>query len=78
MEKKNIWLKYSEKETAHLEKLNAGYREFLDAGKTERECVKEIVEMAEKAGYRELSEATQPLKQGDKIYVSWMIVPDRK
>ena len=72
MEKKNIWLKYSEKETAHLEKLNAGYREFLDAGKTERECVKAIVEMAEKAGYRELSEATQPLKQGDKIYVSWM------
>lgn len=34
-----------------LEKLNAGYRAFLDHGKTERECVKESVRQAEEAGY---------------------------
>ena len=31
------------------------YRKFLDKGKTERECVKEIIKMAEKAGYKDLN-----------------------
>ena len=30
-----------------------GYKAFLNAGKTERECVKAAVELLEKAGYRE-------------------------
>ncbi len=44
-----------------------GYKAFLDAGKTERECVKTAVEMLEKAGYApiDFSKKYQP---GDKVY----------
>lgn len=37
-----------------MEKLNKAYREFLNKGKTERECVTEIVKQAEAAGYEAL------------------------
>lgn len=38
------------RETA-MEKLAKDYRAFLDAGKTERECVTELVREAEANGY---------------------------
>ncbi len=73
MEKeKNIWLKYNEEDLAQLEGLNAGYLQFLNAGKTERECVEEIVRQAKAAGYKELSEVKGELKTGDRVYVEWM------
>ena len=46
MERENAWVSYSEAEENQLEQLCKGYREFLDKGKTERECVKEIIEQA--------------------------------
>ena len=39
MERRNAWLSYKEAEEAEMEKLAKAYREFLDKGKTERECV---------------------------------------
>ena len=54
MERKNAWKEYTEAEISELEKLNESYRKFLDAGKTERECVKQAVAMAEAAGYLDL------------------------
>ena len=39
MEKKNLWTVYNEEQLAHLESLNEDYKKYLDAGKTERECV---------------------------------------
>ncbi len=71
MERNNVWKEYTKKEIKELEKLNKQYREFLDAGKTERECVTEVVKMAKKAGYRDLQEviaADEELQAGDKIY----------
>lgn len=71
MERNNVWKEYTKKEIKELEKLNKQYREFLDAGKTERECVIEAVKMAKKAGYRDLQEvidADEELRPGDKIY----------
>lgn len=71
MERNNVWKEYTKKEIKELEKLNKQYREFLDAGKTERECVTEAVKMAKKAGYRDLQEviaAEEELRPGDKIY----------
>ena len=38
MERKTAWNEYKKKDMKKLEKLNAGYRAFLDHGKTEREC----------------------------------------
>ena len=43
------------------------YRLFLDKGKTERECIREIIRLAEKEGYRDI-EKTENLKAGDKVY----------
>lgn len=47
------------------------YMEFLDHGKTERKCVKEIVNMAKERGYISLEEAMlhKEIKPGQKIYV---------
>ena len=71
MERKNAWKEYTEAENSELEKLNESYRKFLDAGKTERECVKQAVAMAETAGYLDLKkviEEGKKVKAGDKLY----------
>lgn len=71
MERENAWKKYSEEQLEELENLSDSYRKFLDKGKTERECVKEIVKQAEKAGYKDLAKLIskgKKLKSGDKVY----------
>ena len=75
MEKKNTWETYDAKHIKKLEKLCLEYREFLDHGKTERECVDAIVNLAEQAGYRELEsviKSGESLRQGDRVYSVWM------
>ena len=44
-----------------------GYKKFLDAGKTERECVKEAVKMLKKAGYKPF-DSRESYEPGDKVY----------
>lgn len=75
MERKNLWETYDAKQLKELEKICAEYRDFLDKGKTERECIDTIVNTLEKAGYIELQKAIaagKKLKQGDKVYAVWM------
>ena len=75
MEKTSAWLKYDEKELKNLEDLSLGYRQFLDRGKTERECVKEIITAAERKGYENLETIIadkRKIKTGDKIYAVCM------
>ena len=51
------------------------YKEFLDQGKTERECVTRAVEMAKEKGYKNLTDFIEnktPIKVGDKIYATYM------
>lgn len=75
MERPNAWKGYTKKQLKELEKLNKDYRAFLDAGKTERECITEIVKQAEAAGYRNLEEiiaSKKPVKAGDKVYAVCM------
>ena len=43
MRRKNAWTTYNKKQLDELEKLCKNYLKFLDKGKTERECVKQIV-----------------------------------
>lgn len=50
-------------------KLIDDYKAFLDNGKTERECVVEIVEEAKKHGYKDINEC-EKLSCGDKVYVT--------
>ena len=75
MERPNAWKTYDEKALCELEAISKKYRVYLDLGKTERECVTETVEIAEKAGYTNLNDAIKtgtPLKPGDKVYVNCM------
>lgn len=71
MERKNAWKEYDKKEEKELEKLCKEYRNFLDNGKTERECVKQVISMAKENGYQDLSDIVKngkTLKTGDKVY----------
>ncbi len=75
MEQKNVWETYSAKQLKELEALNGEYMEFLSQCKTERECIDEIVNQAEAAGYVELQDVMKKggkLKKGDKVYSVWM------
>ncbi len=75
MERKNAWKTYGQEELIRLEEVNKSYREFLDRGKTERECVKESVDIAKAAGYVDLNDIIaekQTLSPGDKVYLSYM------
>ena len=75
MERTNVWKGYTKKQIKELEELNNGYRKFLDTGKTERECVKESIRLAEEAGYKNLHKVIakgKKLKEGDKVYAVCM------
>ena len=71
MERKNVWEKYDKKQLKEVNALSDAYREFLDKGKTERECIDQIVNRIEKCGYVELEELIKDnkvLQAGDKVY----------
>ncbi len=75
MERPNAWKTYTKKQLKELETLNEHYRAFLNVGKTERECITEIVKQAEAAGYVNLEEIQakkQSVKAGDKVYAVCM------
>ena len=75
MERKNAWKAYSDEQITELEEVNKSYREFLTVGKTERECVKEIIKQAEATGYQSLQsfmEQGRALQKGDKVYAVCM------
>lgn len=75
MRRTDTWNTYSEAQLAELEALSDGYKAFLDQGKTERECVREAVKLAEKAGYVsicQVQESGRTLTAGDKVYAVCM------
>lgn len=75
MERPNAWKTYTKNQLEELETLNDQYRAFLNVGKTERECVKEIVKQAEAAGYVNFENVLankQTVKAGDKLYAVCM------
>ncbi|EGG82299.1 hypothetical protein HMPREF9477_01308 [Lachnospiraceae bacterium 2_1_46FAA] len=75
MERKNMWKQYTVEQLNEVEEVSKRYKDCLDAGKTERECVSLAVSMAEEHGYRNLEECiaeNTELKAGDKVYVNQM------
>lgn len=75
MERKNMWKQYTAEQLNEVEEVSKRYKDCLDAGKTERECVSLAVSMAEEQGYRNLEECiaeNTKLKAGDKVYVNQM------
>ena len=53
------------------ESLINNYKQFLDNGKTERECVSQIISWAKKCGFRDVNDCSS-LKAGDKVFVQKM------
>lgn len=67
----NAWTTYSADDLKKLEDLSADYIDFLNNGKTERECVCQLTAIAEKNGYRDLAEVIangDKLACGDKVF----------
>ena len=71
MERKNAWKTYNDVDLEALEQLSKRYRAFLNAGKTERECVREAVRQAKARGFEDMRKATS-VKPGDRLYMDWM------
>ena len=71
MKTENAWKKYADKTEVFA--FSEAYKEFISSCKTERECVTEMVQQAEKAGYRNIDaiiESGETLKAGDKVYAN--------
>ena len=72
LEKELLWeaphiAKEAPEQRAEADAFCEGYKKFLDASKTERECVKASVAMLKEAGYTEF-DRTKTYGSGDKIF----------
>ena len=75
MDRKNAWTTYSKEELDRLEQVSTEYKNCLDAGKTERECVTLAVEKAKAEGYKDIRDIIkngEKVKAGDKLYAVCM------
>ena len=75
MERRNAWKSYDEAQLNELESFSRAYRSFLDAGKTERECVEICEKLARERGFEDMGRiiaANGKLSAGDRVYVNWM------
>ena len=66
-DRKNGYDRMDAAELDAMESYCEGYKQYLDAGKTERECVDLTISMAEAAGFRPYVRGTAA-KPGDKFY----------
>lgn len=72
---KNAWNKYDDAKLAEVMQYNEGYKAYISACKTERECVKEAIRQAEEKGYKDLKKLIakgKKVKAGDKVYYNNM------
>ncbi|WZL74687.1 aminopeptidase [Clostridiaceae bacterium 35-E11] len=70
---KNVWEHLDSEERKSVFAFNDAYKLFLNKGKTERECVKEVISQAEEQGYiniEDLIKGKRTLKEGAKIYAN--------
>ena len=65
MYSKCVWNKYDNYDD--IMKFNEEYKEYISYGKTERLCVAKSIELAEKAGFKNIKEFDK-LVEGDKVY----------
>ncbi|MBD5162107.1 MAG: aminopeptidase [Oscillibacter sp.] len=67
MEKKNGYDRMPAGEREAMETYCQGYKAFMNAARTERECVREGIRLAEEKGFRAY-ERGMKLKAGDRVY----------
>lgn len=66
--KKFIWEELNEKERAEVFAVGDDYKRFIDAAKTERLSIKEIIRRAEEQGFKPLDQIKE-IKPGTKVYL---------
>lgn len=69
-ESKSAWERLSENESEQVNSFCAGYIDFLNKAKTEREAVDVFIKLAEQKGFQNLNNINQKLNKGDKVYFS--------
>ena len=72
MDRKNAWTTYSKEELDRLEQVNTEYKNCLDAGKTERECVTLAVEKAKAEGYKDIRDIIKKRWRGESRKINCM------
>lgn len=65
--KRNCWEVWNEKEIKEAMNFSEGYKEFLNAAKTERQTVNLGIKLAEEHGFKNLN-GINKIKIGDKVY----------
>lgn len=74
MERKNAWAAQAGMDEK-IEAFAKAYCDFIDHGKTERECVSYGVKLAAGRGFEDMMAVVRAggkLKAGDRVYVNWM------
>ena len=69
------WDKYTKEDMDRVFSFSEGYKDFISKCKTERECVKEFIAIAEKNGFKDLETVIAEggsVKPGDKLYANNM------
>ncbi|OGF26474.1 aminopeptidase [Candidatus Falkowbacteria bacterium RIFOXYC2_FULL_47_12] len=66
-QRKNVWEEMGDKDKKAAMEFNEGYKDFLNNAKVEREAVKQGIAIAQRAGFKNITEV-KTLKTGDKIY----------
>lgn len=75
MERENAWKSCNKQTVKEIFGFCEGYKKFISECKTERECTRRSIQIAEEHGYRNLKEiiaAKETIKSGDKVYADNM------
>lgn len=75
MERENAWKSCNKQTVKEIFGFCEGYKKFISECKTERECTRRSIQMAEEHCYRNLKEiiaAKETIKSGDKVYADNM------
>lgn len=75
MERENAWKNCNKQTVKEVFGFCEGYKKFISECKTERECTRRSIQMAEEHGYRNLKEiiaGKETIKAGDKVYADNM------
>lgn len=75
MNNTNAWTTYDENTINKIDAFSKDYIQFLNNGKTERECTKLIIEEAKSNGYQDIEELIKnktKISKGSKIYANNM------
>ncbi|GAB6179198.1 aminopeptidase [Desulfotomaculum defluvii] len=67
--RKNAWEQVNEETKQQILNLSEGYKQFLSNCKTERACVRQIINMAQMRGFLPINQC-QSVEAGDKVIIS--------